>query len=245
MRIALASMPVINRDIAFNLSTITACIKECSQKADVLVFGESVLQGFDCLCWNYEEDRKTAIELSDELITKICEAAKENELAVSLGFIERVGEALYSSQLFVGKDGRIINVFHRVSVGWKEYDKTDEHYLEGDKFESFQYEGRSFAIGLCGDLWTDGRPKEMKKLNADIVLWPVWCDYNTDEWNSSIKYEYAEQAALCGDNVLLVNPYCIDKAAEDVAAGGAVYFRKGVIDKEISSGRSGYLFVEI
>ena len=88
----------------------------------------------------------------------------------------------------------------------KEYRKTDAHYREGTHFEKFTYGGKTFAIGLCGDLWTDGRPEEMHALDADVVLWPVWCDYRADEWNSTIKREYAEQAEKCGRRVLLINP---------------------------------------
>ena len=86
---------------------------------------------------------------------------------------------------------------------------------------AFCYAGKTFATALCGDLWTDGRPEEMNALNADVVLWPVWCDYTADEWNASARHEYAAQAALCGRNVLLVNPYCADPNAESRAAGAA------------------------
>ena len=85
----------------------------------------------------------------------------------------------------------------------------------------------------------------MKALNADIVLWPVWCDYKADEWNTNIKYEYAKQAALCSDSILLVNPFCADTGITDAAAGGAAYFKNGNIIEEIPSGQSGILIVEL
>lgn len=245
MKIALASAPVRNRDIDFNLQTLIDYMKKYSGKADLILFGESVLQGFDCLCWNYEEDRQMAVELGADCISRVREAAKECRIAVSFGFIEREGETLYSSQIFIGKDGGIVNLFHRVSVGWKEYTRTDGHYREGEKFEKFQYEGKSFATGLCGDLWTDGRPEEMNRLGADVVLWPVWCDYSADEWNSTAKYEYAEQAALCGEKVLFVNPFCVDLDSGEEHAGVAAYFRNGVIEAELPVNDGGCLIVEV
>lgn len=245
MKIALVSAPVINRDIEFNLQTMIAAVEYCSGQADVILFGESVLQGFDSLCWEYEEDKHMAVSLLDTSIQRMCEASKKYSIAVSFGFIERSEDVLYSSQIFIGSDGEIINVFHRVSIGWKEFSKTDDHYREGKHFEKFCYGGKSFAIGLCGDLWTNGRPEEMKALNADVVLWPVWCDYNADEWNNSIKHEYAEQAALCGDCVLLVNPYCADAEGTNAAAGGVVYFKNGSIAADMPAGNSGAIIVEI
>lgn len=243
MKIALASEPIKNGDIDFNLRSITGCMKKCSKKADLVLFGESVLQGFDALCWDYEKDKQMAVELSDARILEIRECAKECGLAVSFGFIERVKDSLYSTQIFIGKDGEIVNVFHRVSVGWKEYTMTDEHYVEGSSFEKFRYEGKSFAIGLCGDLWTDGRPEEMKRLGADIVLWPVWCNYKADEWESTVKGEYAVQAGLCGDNVLLVNPCCVD--TEEIDTGGAVYFKDGAVIEELPFNQRGCIIVEV
>ena len=94
-------------------------------------------------------------------------------------------------------------------------------------------------------LWTDGRPEEMHALDADVVLWPVWCDYRADEWNSTIKHEYAEQAQKCGRRVLLINPYCADENAADAAAGGAVDFRDGKIQAELPAGNSGMLMINV
>lgn len=245
MKIALASAPVKTGNIEFNMASMIAAMRDACGKADVIAFGESVLQGFDSLCWDYEKDKQMAVSLTDAPIQKMREAAKENGIAVSFGFVERGENVLYSSQIFIGADGEIVDVFHRVSIGWKEYTKTDDHYREGDFFKRIEYGGKTFAVGLCGDLWTDGRPEEMKSLNADIVLWPVWCDYSAEEWNTTTKYEYAEQAQLCGDHVLFVNPFCADDTEDDAAAGGAAYFHNGRIVEEAPSGESGILIVEL
>jgi len=245
VKIALASAPVINRDIDYNLNIILRTMEGLSGHADLVLFGESVLQGFDCLTWDYEADRQMALGLDDPRIAEICETAKENEIAVSFGFIERLDETLYSSQLVIDAAGEIVHNFHRVSVGWKEYWHTDEHYREGERFEVFPFGGKRMAIALCGDLWTDGRPEEMRALNADVVLWPIWCDYKAEEWNGSINQEYAEQAALCGDCVLLVNPFCNDPDAEDSASGGASHYACGRIVAAEAAGSSGVLIVEV
>ena len=244
MRLALASNPVKNRNIPFNLQSMINAMEKCGGRADLILFGESVLQGFNSLCWDYEVDKPMAVSLADGPIRRMCQAAKKNAIAVCFGFIERVDDALYSSQIFIGANGEIVDVFHRVSAGWKEYWQTDGHYREGQHFEKFIYDGKSFAVGLCGDLWTDGRPEEMKALRPDIVLWPVWCDYGPTEWNEKIKYEYAEQAALCGQDVFLVNPYCADPHGDGCAAGGSVYFRGGKIAAELPAGTAGILIAD-
>ena len=159
MRILLASAPVINREIKFNLQTLLEYMKAYRGKVELIVFGESILQGFECLCWDYEKDRSVGIALEDAPVRRIRAAAKEYRLAVSFGMIERRGDHLYSAQLTIGADGELVNLFHRVSVGWKDVSQTDEHYREGERFEKFTCNGKSFAVGLCGDLWTAGRKK--------------------------------------------------------------------------------------
>lgn len=245
MKIALASSHVITRDIQHNLSSILQTVKKLSGRADIILFGESSLQGFDCLTWNYEIDRHIAVSQNDSVIMQIRDAAKQSRIAISFGYIERAKDSLFSSQIVIDYNGTVIHNFHRVSIGWKEYWHTDNHYCEGDSFEIFSYGGKTFAIGLCGDLWTEGRPEEMKALNADIVLWPVWCDFPAERWNESIKYEYARQAALCGDHVLYVNPFCADPNVTDAAGGGSVYFKKGLIAEEKPAGKSDILIVEL
>jgi N-carbamoylputrescine amidase len=245
MKIALACAPAIDRNIEANISSMISTIKSCANHNDLIVFGETALQGFDCLEWNYVSDRHMAAAKTDDSVLQICRAAAFYRTAVSFGCIEKDGEALYSSQLFIDDRGIIINDFHRVSRGWKDYKKTDQHYQEGISFSPFIYKNRSIAVGLCGDLWEENRPQEMKELSVNIVLWPVWCDYKKDEWNQSIKYEYAKQAGLCGDHVLLVNPYCIADESEERACGGAVYFNQGIIQKELPAGRKGILSMEI
>ena len=49
MKIALASAPVKTGNMEFNMASMLAAMRDVRGKADVIVFGESVLQGFDSL----------------------------------------------------------------------------------------------------------------------------------------------------------------------------------------------------
>ena len=66
MRLALASQPVRNGDVAWNVRCMEDVLRACSGRADTVVFGESVLQGFDCLRWDYARDCTVAAAWTDE-----------------------------------------------------------------------------------------------------------------------------------------------------------------------------------
>ena len=237
-------MGFINEDVQYNKNIIIDTMKKCSNDVDIVIFGETFLQGFYGATFEIEHDEKLALVQNDLIIKEICSVAKEYKIAVSFGFIEKVDNCFYSSQITIDSNGNVIDVYRRVSPGWKE-EFANEQYQEGNSFHTFSYMDRKIVVGLCGDLWFDENIKEVKQLLPDIVFWPVYTDFNYNEWNTSIKYEYAEQAGKIGGSVLYVNSVCKDKDGDEIARGGSVLFIDGEIRKEIPSGKEDILFVEV
>lgn len=244
MKIALGAVGFITNDIEYNLSKIKETVKKYSSEVDLILFGESFLQGFDCLTWDYSRDIDIAVRQDSEIINAIRSLCENNKIAVSFGYIEKYEDKLYSSQLTIGKNGEIVDNFRRVSIGWKE-PVADFHYVEGKGFGQFFYLDKTVSVALCGDLWYEENCVQMKKLDSDIVLWPVYTDFDFKEWNESMKYEYAEQAQKCGSKTLYVNSHCLDKNSDNLARGGAVLFNEGKIEYELPAGEEGVLIVEV
>ena len=244
MKINLMSLAFRTKYVLDNKNIIIDVMKEYSHKADMLVFGESFLHGFEALSWDYERDKSIAIAIDADIINDIRRAAKENNIAVSFGMIEKHGEKLYSSQVTIGKDGNILDVFRRVSNGWKE-PIADEHYCEGDGFHTFDFEGKKILVVICGDFWHDELVEEASMIIKDVVLWPVYTDFAPNVWNEEEKYEYAKQAALLKAPVLYVNSVCYDFDEDYIAKGGACLFDDGKIVQEVPSGAEAILCLEI
>ena len=106
MKIVLAAVGFYERDIEYNRNKIIKCLKENSGKVDLILFGETFLQGFEALDWKYETDQHMALSVSDSNIQTIQKAAEENALAVSFGFLEKAGNKIYSSQLTIRSEER-------------------------------------------------------------------------------------------------------------------------------------------
>lgn len=221
MRIGLASYRVENKNTEFNISQIERAVKEAKDKVDILCFGEAVLQGFESLCWNYEIDKEMAISTDSETMDRIKKLTEQYHMGIAFGYIEREGESLYSSYAVIDA-GNLVHNYRRISRGWKEYDRTDYHYCEGNDTSEFIFRGKKIMVGLCGDLWD--YPERFKTDN--LLIWPVYVNFELEEWDQEV-FDYAEQAAGIADDVLMINP--IDNAP--VNHGGTFYFHKGKLIK--------------
>lgn len=244
MKCALASLGFMNENVMFNKKVIMDTMMKYSGDVDIVIFGEAFLQGFYGATFDVEHDNKLAITQDDCIMKEICSAAREYAVAVSFGFIEKAEDVFYSSQITIDSAGKVIDVYRRVSPGWKE-PFAGEKYCEGKGFHAFPFMGRSVVVGLCGDLWYDENIREVKQLLPDVVFWPVYTDFNCRKWNETIKHEYAAQAGKIGGKVLYVNPFCIDKEGDEIAKGGSVLFLNGNIEQEIPSGKEDVLLVEV
>lgn len=237
MKIGLVSYEFNNGEIEYNIKKIEKAIISANGKADLLCFGETFLQGFDSLPWNYEIDKNIAITKDSFIMDKLKNLSEKYNIDLGIGYIEREREQIFSSFVVIEK-GKIIHNYRRITKNWKEYLITDEHYCEGKISASFIYKNREFKIALCGDLWIC--PEKFK--TNGILLWPVYCNFSKDEWENTEQYDYAKQSKLASDNVLLVNSITKD---EPISVGGAYYFKNGKIEKSLELNKEDILFVEI
>ena len=244
MRIALAALGFVNGDTPRNLQTILTLMAQYAGQADLVLFGEAFLQGFDAANFEPAHDRSVALTLVDPDILRIREAARQHCIAVSFGFIEQDEPLFYSAQLTIDQSGVIANHYRRVSPGWK-LPHAGAEYREGEGFSAFTLFGKRCVLGLCGDLWYEENIAAIRRLAPDVVLWPVYTDYSADEWNATEKLEYAEQAGRLGADVLYVNPVRLDRSSDENAFGGAAHFLGGQIAADLPAGREGVLIVEL
>lgn len=96
-------------------------------------------------------------------------------------------------------------------------------------------------MGLCGDFWHEKNIDMVSKIKKDIVLWPLFVDFNIQEFESQYKKEYAEQANKLKSKVLFINSI----SKESKAFGGSFEFLNGDILNELPIGTEGILYVEI
>lgn len=236
MRIGLVSYECKNRDLPFNLKQIERAMKQCCGKADLLCFGEAFLQGFDAFCWDWKTDRTIALDRSSAAVIRLQELTAHYGISLLSGYLERDHDRLYSSCVVIS-EGRIVHNYRRISKGWKEAALTDDHYCEGTEVSSFQLHGKEMNIALCGDLWDF--PERFR--TGNLLLWPVYVDCTAREWENGLLDEYALQAGLASEDVLMINPI----GTGPVTCGGSFRFQNGKIKDRIPFAEEGILIADV
>lgn len=230
-------------DSKYNISQIELFAERTkAEKPDLLLFGESFLQGFDSLCFEYKKDILTTVTCNSKPIAEIKNIAKKYNIAIGFGFIENDHGSIFSSYLITGKNGETVDKYKRVSAGWRIND-TCADYREGNNFHTFQFQNKKLAVIICGDLWEDYLLERIIALDTDALLWPVFCGYETEEWEASEKAQYAARTAIMDQPVLFVNS--IVNTKNGLRGGGAFVWRHGNLMKEIPMGKDGMLIYEI
>lgn len=71
MNIALAAVGFRTGDVEYNKKKIMETLRKYSKGNDLVVFGETFLQGFDCLSWDFGKDRDIALGQDSSIIDEI------------------------------------------------------------------------------------------------------------------------------------------------------------------------------
>jgi len=235
MKIGLVSYEFIDNDIVFNISQMEKAMRSVQGKVNLLCFGETFLQGFDALNWNYENDKHIAISVDSEIIKQICGMTLRYKTDILFGYIEKCDDSLYSSCAVI-ENGKLVHNYRRISKGWKKYSITDSHYKEGTDTSEFLYHGQSVMIALCGDIWD--YPERFKTNN--LLIWPVYVNFDLGEW-TKYEGEYAEQAYLAANQTLMINSI----SENSKSYGGAFYFVDGKLEKKLAYDTESILIIEV
>lgn len=234
MILGLAAYKFINNEIEFNIKQIEKAIRS-SKNIDMLCFGEAFLQGFDAFKWDYAKDKNIAISKDSNIMKSLEKMSKDYNIDLAFGYLEIDEDELYSSYAII-INGKLSYNYRRITIGWKEYFKTDFHYKEGKDILTFNYKGHNITIALCGDLWEC--PEKFK--TDGILIWPVYVNFTIEEWKVE-EIEYAKQALKACNNALMINSLSVNPNCY----GGCFYFQNGKILKKLDFDTEGIISIKL
>ncbi len=247
MKVSLAQISPVWLNKKLTTEKIVSYINQAGkEQSDLVVFGEGLLPGYPFWLsftngaeFNNKVQKeihayylKQGVNIAKGDLDPICRAAKENEVAVYLGTIERAedrgGHSLYCSLVYIDKAGIIQSVHRKLQPTYEErlvWSPGDGHGLKVHELEEFKVGGLN-----C---WENWMPLSRTALygqgeNLHIAVWPG-CLRNTNDITEFIAKESRSyvisvsglfQKEDINDNVPHAS-YMREQAPADIANGGS------------------------
>jgi len=164
MRVALAQLNTTVGDLEGNARKIVTVMASAeAQGAGMTLFPELAITGYPpedlLLKEHFIEQNLDALEL----------VASASRHAALVGFVDRVGDALYNALALCG-NGRILHIYHKQEL--PNYGVFDERrYFEpGAQAGVFELSGTMFSTTICEDIWVPVHAAEGIELGASVLL---------------------------------------------------------------------------
>ena len=207
LKVALAQIAPVWLNKQQTLEKIYSAIQEAAQQnAELIVFGEGLVPGypfwvsltdgarFDAKIQKelHAHYARNAVVIAEGDLQHVCDLAKEHQIAVYLGIIERPldrgGHSLYCSLVYIDPKGVIRSAHRKLQPTYEErltWSPGDGHGLQTHRLKQFT------AGGL--NCWENWMPLPRATLygmgeNLHIAVWPG-SDYNTKDITRFIARE--------------------------------------------------------
>lgn len=207
LKVALAQIAPVWLNKSATLKKIEISIEEAAnEKAELIVFGEALLPGYpfwlaltNGAAWNLKINKelhahyvRNAIQIESGELDAICQLAKNHQLAVYLGIVERAkdrgGHSLYCSLVFIDTNGEIKSVHRKLQPTYDERLTWSPGDGNGLRVHSL----KQFTVGGL-NCWENWMPLPRTALygqgeNLHIAVWPG-SDHNTRDITRFIARE--------------------------------------------------------
>jgi nitrilase len=247
LKVALAQMAPVWLNKAVTLEKIKTYISDAgSKRCELVVFGEGILPGYpfwvsltDGAAFDSSVQKeihahyiRNAIQIEAGELNDVCALAKENNIAVYLGIIERAknrgGHSLYCSLVYISQNGEIQSVHRKLQPTYEER----LTWSPGDGNGLQVHDLKQFCVGGL-NCWENWMPLPRAALygmgeNLHIAVWPG-ADYNTKDITRFIARE-SRSYVLSVSGLMSVKNFpedtphlqkILEKAPDTLANGGS------------------------
>ncbi|CAE6730605.1 carbon-nitrogen hydrolase family protein [Paraburkholderia domus] len=161
MKIEIVQLAGRDGDTVYNLNRTLRAIATCAADTDIVLFPEAQMTGF----LEVEELAALAEPLDGPSISAIKDAAREHDVAVVTGLIERDRGQFYNTTVFVTPEG--VALSYRKTHLW-----VSEHgvVLPGDRYATVEWRGVRLGLLICYDIEFAESARALIELDAELLL---------------------------------------------------------------------------
>lgn len=162
MNIELAQLALAEGDIEHNLARALDCVYRSDAATELIIFPELQLSGFPEP--GHVIDR--ALTLDGSEITALHHAAREKDVAIAIGLIERDGERFYNTTVLITPE-RGVALRYRKTHLW-----PDERGLvtPGDRLVTCEWRGIRVGLLVCYDIEFPETARALAALGAELLI---------------------------------------------------------------------------
>ena len=250
-----AALVVHKKSIAWTLENNLSEIEKMAsaaavENADLVLFPELAAMPGDNTD-EPEHDLPLGEPIPGQVTDFLASMARAQGIHLSIGLLERDGNALYDCAILFGPEGEIKLKYRRIQPQWHGRNADLEVYRQGDEMPLASTTLGTFCLAICGDLFASAIVSRIRQNSPDYVLWPIARNFSDgsfdqDKWDREEEPHYVAAAASTTSTTLMVNEMVEPTSSKYPAFGGAlVVSSNGQIIARWPLGKPGILYVEV
>ena len=167
MRLAAAHFRPSGKSAATNRQEAAPLIAEAAkQKADLIVLGETL---------PYFGLGKSMVDTAEPVPGPTTDyfgaLAKEHNLYIVVGIVERDGHLVYNTAVALGPDGKLVGKYRKVCLPRGE---VAAGIVPGHEYPVFDTRFGKLGMMVCYDGFFPEVARELTNRGAEVIAWPVW-----------------------------------------------------------------------
>lgn len=167
LRVALAQIEVRLGDLSGNLARVAAAIEGQRGAADLIVFPELTLTGYDLRAGVPSH----ALRRDDRRFAQLVEATAG--VAVQVGFIEESDRHGFHNSVALIADRRLVAVHRKIYLPTYGIFEEGKHYARGRDYAVAELAGHRVAPFICADAWNPPLAHLAAMHGADLFTFSV------------------------------------------------------------------------
>ena len=155
-------------------------VEEAAKKgADLIVTTEAVnFSGhftkvkaiYSDLYQEMEENEKSDVDIPQDEESRFAEIAKNYNVMILAGLVRKENGKLYNSTVFWGRDGKVIDVYHKIHLAGDE----SKVFVPGEKLHVVDTEFGRIGMAICWDMQFPEMARGLARKGCDLIVCPTW-----------------------------------------------------------------------